>query len=168
MHKLGYYIIHILIGLVIAQLLLNLSPPIKIIGLILLITHSFIIFYFLNDHFLFVIYIFSLCIMNTGDSLGGITLAPLLIFISYILVPGRFYVKDRFVKICLFVLVVTNFFGYLVKNPANFKEIIQSAIIFTGFTLTFIFIQNFKFTKIHFNIILKIFTFLSFLLFLVA
>lgn len=168
MNKLGYYIIHILIGLVITQLLLTSSTSINIIGLILLIIHSFIIFYFLNDHFLFVTYIFSLCIMNSGTKLGGISLAPLLIFISCILVPGRFYVKDRFVKICLLVLVVTNFLGYLVISAANFKEIIQSAIIFTGFILTFLFVQNLKFSEIHFNIILKIFTFLSFLLFLVA
>lgn len=168
MGKLSYYIIHVLIGLMIAQLLSVDSTIVTIIGLALLIVHSFIIFYLLKDHFLFIVYILSLCLLRTGDLLGGITLAPFLIFISYILFQGKLYVKDIFIRICLFVLVITNLLGYSVKNPSGIADITQSAVIFISLILTFIFIQNFKFTKDHFNIILKIFTSLSVLLFLVA
>lgn len=168
MYKFSYYIVNIIIGLVIAQLLCTISTSIVFIGLILLIIHSLIIFYLFNDHFLFFIYVFSLCIMNTSDKLGGIVLAPLIIFISYLFLQGKFDIKDKFVKFCLYILFITNCLGYLVKNQAETIDIIQSLIIFSGCILTFVFVQNFKFTKVQINITFKVLTFLSFVLFLVA
>ena len=167
-NNLGYYIKQILIGLVIAQLLSSTSNSYNILGLVLIVIQSIIIFYYFNDHFLFIIYIFSLCIIYTLSKLGGIVLAPFIIFIGFMLVPGRFSVKDKFIQFCLIVLVIANLVGYIFKNQAELFEIFQSSIIFSGFILTFIFIYNFKFTAEHIIIIMKIFTFLSILLFLVA
>lgn len=104
----------------------------------------------------------------TLSKLGGIVLAPFIIFIGFMLVPGRFSVKDKFIQFFLIVLVIANLIGYIFKNQADIFEIFQSSIIFSGFILTFIFIYNFKFTAEHIIIIMKIFTFLSILLFLVA
>ncbi len=167
-NNLGYYIKQILIGLVIAHLLSSTSNSYNILGLVLIVIQSIIIFYYFNDHFLFIIYIFSLCIIYTLSKLGGIVLAPFIIFIGFMLVPGRFSVKDKFIQFCLIVLVIANLVGYIFINQADVFEIFQSAIIFSGFILTFIFIYNFKFTAEHIIIIMKIFTFLSILLFLVA
>ena len=167
-NNLGYYIKQIIIGLIIAQLLSSTSNSINFLGLVLIVIQSIIIFYYLKDHFLFIIYLFSLCLIYTLSKLGGIVLAPFIIFIGFILVPGRFSVKDKLIKFCLIILVLTNFLGSAFKNQAEIFEIFQSAIIFSGFILTYIFIYNFKFTLKHINIILKVFTFLSILLFLVA
>ena len=168
MNKVLFYLLHIFVGLIIAQLLSSTSDSYSILGLVLIVIQSIIIFFYYNDHFLFIIYIFSLCIIYTLSKLGGIVLAPVIIFIGFMLVPGRFSVKDKFIQFCLIVLVLANLVGYIFINQADVFEIFQSAIIFSGFILTFIFIYNFKFTTEHIIIIMKIFTFLSILLFLVA
>ena len=68
-NNLGYYIKHILIGLIIAQLLSSTSNSYNILGLVLIVIQSIIIFYYFNDHFLFIIYIFSLCMIYTLSKL---------------------------------------------------------------------------------------------------
>lgn len=164
-----YYIIHIFSGLIIAQSLTSDSNIINIFGLGLLLTHSIIIVYIIKDHFLFVVYLISLCIIQTFDKLGGIILAPLIILITiYFQNQERFLVKDRFIRACVSILVLTNFLGYILINQARMLDIISSVIIFSGSILTFLFIQNFKLSKIHINTIFKIFTFLSILLLLIA
>jgi hypothetical protein len=168
-NKFGYYILHILFGLVIVQILKSQqSNYISLLALFIILVHSYIIFNILNEHFLFIIYLFSLCIIYTSDTFGGITLAPFLIFTNYIRVPHKFDVRDRFVKICLIILAIANFSGYIIINPTGLIEIVQSAIIFSGFLLTFIFVQNFKLSESHLRIILLLFTFISVLSFLVA
>lgn len=168
MNKVGYYFLNLLIGLIIVQTLSTLSTIMVLSGLVLLIIHSLIIYYVFNDQFLYLIYLFSLCIMNTSDKMGGIVLAPTVIFISCIFSPGRFEVKDKFIKSSIFILLMTTYLGYIIKNKADMMDIMQSFIIFTGCLLTFVYIQNFKFTINHINLIFKTFTFCSILLFFVA
>jgi hypothetical protein len=168
MNRLGSYIFQICVGLLISQLFLENLINV-IFGSVLLIAHIAIIFFYYKDYFLFTLYLFSLCIVGTYDKMGGIILAPLLILVirlnqSY----ASFFVADRFVRICLFFLVVTSIFGYFLKHEGGGFEILQALVIFSGCILTFMFIQNLKFENTDFNILFKIFTFLSFLLFLVA
>jgi len=168
MSKLIYYLSHISVGLLINQLLTSDLTSYNIFGLMLLIIHSYIIFRYYRDHFLFIVYMFSISIMNTFEKLGGIILLPLLILLPYFAASGNFVIKDKLIKILLIILVVTNFLGYLIKNDLGNFEIFQSGIIFTGSILTFIFVANFEFSKSHYNIVIKVFTFLSVILFLVA
>lgn len=168
MYKFVYYILNIFLGICIVQLLAVDTTTVKLVGLVLLIIHSFILFHILHDEFLFIIYSLSLCILGTGDYLGGITLAPLIIIVSYLLFHGRLYIKDKFVGISLLILFITNLLGYMVKNPSDLMDIIQSSVIFLGFVLTFIFIQNFKFTKEQVKYLFQVLTFISILLFVVA
>ncbi len=106
--------------------------------------------------------------MVSYDIMGGITLAPLFVLIAFFFFKGKFFVKDKFVILCLLVLIITNFLGFLIKNPSSKKDLIQSVIIFSGFILTFIFIQNFKFTKANIKSLFRILTFISLILFIVA
>ena len=167
MRKDGYFFI-ILIVLIFTQLLSYESAQVKIIGLVFLFFYSFFVFHILKDQFLFIISILSQCIIFTIDVLGGITLAPFLIIVSYIFFKGQLYIKDRFVRTCLFVLVATTYLGYIVKNQGGLFDIIQSSVIFTSIILTFIFVQNFKFAKTQVKTLLSILTFLSGLLLLTA
>lgn len=166
--KIGYYLGHILFGLLVSQLAVSDSGVRIIIGLVILLVHSYLIFNYLGDHYLFVIYIFSLCIMNTSDTLGGICLIPLLILLNYIRAPGRFQVKDGFVRIAFLIFVLTDFAGYLIKNPTDMVTRAQSVIIFSGFVLTFLFVQNLTLTRSRIAVIIKVVTYISFLFFAVA
>jgi hypothetical protein len=167
-HKLGYYIGHILFGLLIAQFLEKHSNFVIAVALIIIMIHSIIIFYYLKDHFLFVSYLFSLCSIYTFDIFGGITFVPFVILLSYIGAPGKFVIKNVFVRSCLFIIIITTFLGYLFVNENDLRTIIQSGIIFSGIILTFIFVQNLKVAKFHITISLKIVTLLSILLLFVA
>ncbi|HPJ68606.1 MAG TPA: O-antigen ligase family protein [Desulfobacteraceae bacterium] len=168
MYKFSYYLLNLFLGISVAQLLSAHSTALKLVGLIILVAHSFIIFHIFHDEFLFIMYTFSLCIMGTGDYLGGIAFAPLVVLISYLLFKGKFYIRDKFIGICLLVLLFTNILGYLVKNPSDRMDVFQSVIMFTGFIITFIYVQNFKFIQTQVRYILLIATFLSFILFIIA
>lgn len=169
MNKLGYYILHVLIGFVFIQFLTSLSPMSNIIGLALLCLHAIYIYYYLHDSFLFFIYIFSLSIVHTTDKIGGIVLVPFLIFLfSFFQNPKQFKLNDKIIRLCLIILVIVNILGYLINNTIQIFEILGSFIIFFGSILSFLFIQNFKFSKSQINIIIKIFTLISVLLFIVA
>ena len=106
--------------------------------------------------------------MGTGDYLGGIAFAPVVVLISYLLFKGKFFIKDKFIGICLLVLFITNILGYLVKNPSDSMDVFQSMVMFTGFIITFIYLQNCKFTQLQVRYIILTTTFLSFILFVVA
>lgn len=168
MRKLGYYLGHILVGLALAQFLHQQSNFTMAIALVLILVHAFIIFHGMKDQFLFMLYMFSLCFLFTNDIFGGITLIPLLVLLVSAFSPGVLKIKNGFIKTCIYILVLTNFAGYLLINQTGMSNIIQSAIIFTGMMLMFIFIQNYKFKKQHGKIILNVLTFISVLSFLVA
>ncbi len=168
MNKLLNYIVNISLGLFFVQLLTTESNLIRLIGLSLLVIQAFVIFHVFQDRFLFIINLLCQSTMGSYDILGGITLAPLIILIFFLLLNGQFFVKDKFVIFCLLVLVITNFLGFLIKNPSGKMEMLQSVIIFSGFILTFIFIQNFRFSKENIKYLLQILTFISLILFIVA
>lgn len=168
MYKFIYYLLNLFLGISVAQLLSFNSTAMKLAGLIILAAHSFIIFHIFHDEFLFIIYTLSLCIMGTGDYLGGIAFAPVVVLISYLLFKGKFFIKDKFIGICLLVLFITNILGYLVKNPSDSMDVFQSMVMFTGFIITFIYLQNCKFTQLQVRYIILTTTFLSFILFVVA
>ncbi|NLM67891.1 MAG: hypothetical protein GX180_12085 [Enterococcus sp.] len=106
--------------------------------------------------------------MGSYDIMGGITLAPLIILIAFFFFKGQFYIKDKFVRFCLLILIITNFLGFLIKNPSDKLDLFQSVILFSGLILTFIFIQNFKFSMSNIKSLFQVLTFISLILFVVA
>lgn len=168
MNKLLNYIVNISLGLFFVQFLTAESNLTRIIGLCLIIFHAFIIFHVFHDQFLFIVYLLCQSTVGSYDIMGGITLAPIVILIAYFLFKGKFFIKDKFVIFCLLVLIITNFLGFLIKNPSVKKELFQSVIIFSGFILTFIFIQNFKLSKANIKALFQILIFISLVLFIVA
>lgn len=168
MYKFIYYLLNLFLGISVAQLLSAHSTALKFVGLIILVAHSFIIFHIFHDEFLFIISTFSLCIMGTGDFFGGIVFAPLVVLVSHLLFKGKVYIKDKFIGICLLILFFTNILGYLVKNPSDRMDVLQSTVMFLGFILTFIYVQNFKFTQVQVRYIILTSVFMSFILFVVA
>lgn len=168
MYKFSYYLLNLFLGMSVAQLLSAHSTALKLVALIILAVHSFIIFHIFHDEFLFIIYTFFLCIMGTGDFFGGIVFAPLVVLVSHSLFKGQFLIKDKFIGICLLILFFTNVLGYLVKNPSERMDVFQSVVMFLGFIITFIYVQNFKFSQVQVRYILMTVTFMSFVLFVVA
>ena len=168
MKKFLYYIGHILFGLVVAQLMEKESLMVNLAGLVIILAQSYYIFNYLKDRFLFITYLLMLCTIYTRDNFGGVTLVPFIILIEYYVTRGRLVIKDNFVRICLYVLILANFAGYLVKNPQDVKNLVQSVVIFTGIIITFIFIQNFSFKRSHPKIIFTVVTLISIFSFLAA
>jgi len=140
----------------------------KVVGLSLMVIHSFIIFHIFHDQFLFIINLICQSTMGSHDVMGGITLAPLIVIIIFILFKGRLFIKDKVVGFLLLILIITNFMGYLFNSPADTKDLIQSMLIFSGFILTFIFIQSYSFTESNIKSFFQVLTFISVVLFVVA
>lgn len=168
MKKLIYYIINIVLGLVFVQFISTESTLTRLIGLGFIVIHLFIIFHIFHDQFLFIVYLLCQCTMGSFDKLGGITLAPLIVILAYLLFKGKLFIKDKFIGFCLLILVTVNLLGYLMKNPSDMFDLFQSVIIFSGFILTFIFIQNFRFSATNIQSLFHVLTFISIILFAVA
>lgn len=168
MKKLIYYVVNIVLGLVFVQFISSGSTLTKLIGLGLIVIHLFIIFHIFHDQFLFIVYLLCQCTMGSSDKIGGITLAPLIIILAYLLFEGKLFIKDKFIGFCLLILCTVNFLGYLLKNPSDMFDLLQGVIIFSGFILTFIFIQNFNFSATFVKSLFHVLTFISIILFIVA
>jgi len=151
-----------------AQLMEKEPLTLNLAGLVIILAHTYYIFNYLKDRFLFIVYMLALCSMYTRDNFGGVTLIPLIILIEYYLTKGKLIIKDSFVRICLGILILVNFAGYVLKNPLDIKNLIQSAVIFSGIIITFIFIQNYRFKRSHPKIIIKVVTIISLMSFLAA
>lgn len=151
-----------------AQLVQSENDLIVVGGLLFLVLFSYYILEYVNDHFLFILVILSLCLMNTSDTLGGITVIPFLLLLNHIRNYKMFVLENRILRILLIILIVTNFLGYFLKNTTDVSTRLQSAIIFCGAILTFLFVQRLSITKSRFALFIKMATVLSFILFAVS
>jgi hypothetical protein len=106
--------------------------------------------------------------MGSHDFMGGITIAPLIVIVFFVLFKGHLYIKDKFVGLSLLIIFITTLLGYLIKNPSGTIELFQSIIIFSGIIVTFIFIQNFRFSAANLRSLFHVLTFISIVLFIVA
>jgi len=167
-NKTVYYLAHIFLGFFIAQLLGSSQTSHIIVGLLMLFVHTFIIFNYLKDSFLFILYLFFMCLINSSDKLGGILLAPLVNLLWYYWVPGRLKIKDKLAQLFIIILVTSCFLGYLVKNDSGNFEIFQSIIICLGTILVLIYVMNYEFTREKISLFIKTLTFVSALMLAVS
>ncbi len=101
-----------------------------------------------KDHFGFVILLFFLSHFSYLDNQGGLwnisSLIVLLLFVFRKSINTYYFKSDVITNVLLFIFVLCNIIGLIVKNPSSVVLRVEGFIMLSAYVLVFLFISNVK------------------------